>query len=74
MLLNSGLADVAAAVGVVSTFISVSVGSTAGVSSTGGMYFVTVAVISTVILGEPVSAQKVTGIGLPSTAIVVINQ
>ncbi|MBX0325067.1 DMT family transporter [Halomicroarcula sp. F13] len=73
-LMYSGAAGIAAAIGVVSTFIGVSVGSTAVVSTIGGMYFVTAAVISTVALGEPVSVQKVAGIGLALTAIVVINQ
>ena len=70
----AGLAGVAAAVGVVSTFVGVSVGSTAVVSTIGGMYFVTAAVISVVALGEPITTNKVAGIGLALVAIVVINQ
>jgi multidrug transporter EmrE-like cation transporter len=38
------------------------------------MYFVTAAVISVAALGEPLSIQKVAGIGLALVAIVVINQ
>jgi uncharacterized membrane protein len=67
------VAGVAAAVGVVSTFVGVSVGSTAVVSTVGGLYFVTAAAIGVVVLGEPVSLTKVAGIGLAVVAIVLIN-
>lgn len=73
-LLYSAIAGVAAALGVLSTFVGVTVGSTAVVSTIGGMYFVTAAVISIVALGEPLSVQKAAGIGLALVAIVVINQ
>jgi uncharacterized membrane protein len=73
-LVFSGIAGVAAAVGVVSTFVGVTVGSTAIVSTIGGMYFITAAVISVVALGEPLSPNKVVGIGLAIAAIVVINR
>ena len=72
-LLYSGIAGVAAAVGVVSTFIGVSVGSTAIVSTIGGMYFVTAAVISIAALGEPLSIRKAVGIGLAVVAMIVAN-
>ncbi|MFB6117219.1 EamA family transporter [Halosegnis sp.] len=72
-LVYAAAAGVAAAVGVVSTFIGVTVGSTAIVSTIGGMYFVTAAVISVAVLGEPVTLSKVAGIGLALVAIVVIN-
>jgi uncharacterized membrane protein len=67
------LAGVAAAVGVVSTFVGVSLGSTAVVSTVGGMYFVTAAVIGVVVLGESVSATEMLGIGLALAALIVIN-
>lgn len=70
----SAVAGVAAAVGVISTFVGVTIGSTAVVSTIGGMYFVTAAVISVAALGEPLSLQKAAGIGLALVAIVVINQ
>lgn len=73
-LLYSAIAGVAAALGVLSTFVGVTVGSTAVVSTIGGMYFVTAAVISIVALGEPLSVQKAAAIGLALVAIVVINQ
>ncbi|SFR65497.1 EamA family transporter [Halogeometricum limi] len=69
----SVVAGIAAAIGVVSTFIGVTVGSASVVSTIGGMYFVTTAVISIVALGEPLSLTKVAGIGLAVVAIVVIN-
>jgi uncharacterized membrane protein len=73
-LLFSVVAGVAAAVGVVSTFVGVSVGSTAVVATIGGMYFVTAAAIGVVALGEPISPTRVAGIGLAVVAIVLINQ
>ncbi|MFC6838046.1 EamA family transporter [Halomarina ordinaria] len=69
----AAVAGLAAAIGVVATYVGVTVGSTAVVSTIGGMYFVTAAVISIVALGEPLSASKVVGIGLALVAIVVIN-
>jgi len=73
-LLFSLVAGVAAAIGVVSTFVGVSVGSTAVVATVGGMYFVTAAAIGVLVLGEPISLTKVAGIGLAIVAIVLINQ
>jgi uncharacterized membrane protein len=66
-------AGVAAAVGVVSTFVGVSVGSTAVVSTVGGMYFVAAAAIGVLVLGESVSPTTVAGIGLAVVAIALIN-
>lgn len=73
-LVFAAIAGVAAAIGVVSTFVGVTVGSTVIVSTIGGMYFITAAVISVFPLGEPLSVNKVVGIGLALAAIVVINQ
>ncbi len=73
-LLFAGAAGVAAAVGVVSTFVGVTVGSTSVVSTIGGMYFITAAVIGVIAFGESMTLTKAAGIGLALTAIVVINQ
>lgn len=73
-LLFAGAAGVAAAIGVVSTFVGVTVGPTSIVATIGGLYFVTAAVISIVALGESVTATKVAGIALALAAIVLINQ
>ena len=73
-LVFSAAAGLAAAIGVLSTFIGVTVGSTSVVSTIGGMYFVTAAVISILVLGEPLSANKIAGIGLALAAIVLMNQ
>lgn len=73
-LVFAGAAGVAAAIGVVSTFVGVTVGPTSIVATIGGLYFVTAAVISIVALGESVTATKVAGIGLALAAIVLINQ
>jgi uncharacterized membrane protein len=73
-LLFAAAAGLAAAIGVVSTFIGVTVGPTSIVATIGGLYFVTAAVISIVALGESVTATKVAGIALALAAIVLINQ
>jgi len=72
-LFFAAIAGVAAAIGVISTFIGASIGSTTTVSTIGGMYFVTTALISTIAFGEPLSADKVVGIILAVSAIIVIN-
>jgi len=73
-VLFAAVSGIAAAIGVVSTFIGVSVGSTAIVSTIGGMYFVTAALLSVAIYGEPLSLNKAVGLCLAVVAIVVINQ
>jgi uncharacterized membrane protein len=73
-LLFAAAAGLAAAIGVVSTFIGVTVGPTSIVATIGGLYFVTAAVISIVALGESLTATKVAGIALALAAIVLINQ
>lgn len=72
-LLFATVSGVAAAVGVVSTFVGVSVGSTAVVSTIGGMYFVTATVIGVVALGDSLSVTQVAGIALVVVALVLIN-
>jgi len=73
-LLFAAAAGVSAAIGVVATFVGVTVGSTSVVATIGGMYFLTAAVISIVALGEPLTANKVAGVGLALGAIVLLNQ
>jgi len=70
----AAIAGVAAAIGVMSTFIGVTVGPTTVVSTIGGMYFVTAALISTVAFGQQLTLNKVAGICLAVAAIVVVNQ
>jgi transporter family protein len=73
-LLFAAAAGIAAAIGVVATFVGVTVGPTSVVATIGGMYFVTAAVISIVALGESVTVTKVAGIGLALGAVVLLNQ
>ncbi|GGK73201.1 hypothetical protein GCM10009067_26800 [Haloarcula sebkhae] len=73
-MMFAGAAGVAAAVGVVSTFVGVTVGPTSIVSTIGGMYFITAAVIGVIAFGESMTLTKAAGIGLALIAIVVINQ
>jgi uncharacterized membrane protein len=73
-LLFAAVAGIAAAIGVVSTFIGVTVGPTAIVATIGGMYFITASAISVLALGEPLSVNRVVGIGLAVGAIVLVNR
>lgn len=73
-ILLAAAAGIAAAIGVVSTFVGTTVGSTTVVATIGGMYFITAAVISVVAFGEPITGTKIAGIGLAVAAIVIINQ
>jgi len=73
-LLFAAVAGIAAAIGVVSTFIGVTVGPTAIVATIGGMYFITASMISVLALGEPLSVNRVVGIGLAVGAIVLVNR
>ncbi|MFD1514312.1 EamA family transporter [Halomarina rubra] len=69
----AAVSGVAAAIGVVSTFVGVTVGSTAVVSTLGGMYFITAALLSIVVFGDPIGVNEVVGIALAVCAIVIIN-
>lgn len=73
-VLFASAAGFAASVGVVATFIGVTVGSTAIVATIGGMYFVMAAAISVVALGEPLTTSKIAGVALAVAAIVLLNQ
>jgi uncharacterized membrane protein len=72
-LLFSLLAGVFAALGVISTFVGLSVGSTTVVSTIGGMYFVTATVVGVVFLGDSLTLTTGAGICLAVVAIVLIN-
>jgi uncharacterized membrane protein len=72
-LLFSLVAGVFAAVGVISTFVGLSVGSTAVVSTVGGMYFVTATVVGVAFLGDSLTLTTCAGICLAVVAIVLIN-
>jgi len=67
------VAGVFAAVGVISTFVGLSVGSTAVVSTIGGMYFVTATVVGVAFLGDSLTFTTGAGICLAVVAIVLIN-
>jgi uncharacterized membrane protein len=72
-LLFSMVAGVFAALGVISSFVGVSIGSTAVVSTIGGMYFVTATVLGILVFGESLSLTTGAGICLAVVAIVLIN-
>jgi uncharacterized membrane protein len=75
---RGGLLSVAAglfaAVGLVSLYVGLSLGSTAVVSTVGALYFVVAAAIGVFVLGEPLSPTQVAGIGLAVVSIVLISQ
>jgi drug/metabolite transporter (DMT)-like permease len=75
---RGGLLSVAAglfaAIGLVSLYVGLSLGSTATVSTVGALYFVVAAAIGVFVLGEPLSPTQVAGIGLAVVSIVLISR
>ena len=75
---RGGLLSVAAglfaALGLVSLYVGLSLGSTAVVSTVGALYFVVAAAIGVFVLSEPLSTTQVAGIGLAVVSIVLISQ
>lgn len=67
------VAGVFAAIGLVATYVGLSIGSTATVTTVGALYFVVAALIGITILGDPVSPSKVAGIILAVVAIALIT-
>lgn len=78
MGVRGGLLSVAAglfaALGLVSLYVGLSLGSTAVVSTIGALYFVVAALIGVLLLGEPLSPTRVAGIGLAVVSIVLISR
>lgn len=72
-LLSVG-AGLFAALGLVSLYVGLSLGSTAVVSTVGALYFVVAAAIGVFVLGEPLSPTRVAGIGLAIVSIVLISR
>lgn len=72
--LFSVAAGLFAAVGLVSLYVGLSMGSTAVVSTVGALYFVVAAVIGILVLGDPLSPTRAVGIGLAVVSIVLISQ
>lgn len=67
------VAGVFAAVGLVATYIGLSIGSTATVATIGALYFVVAAAIGMTVLGDPFSISKAAGVVLAIVAIVLIT-
>ena len=75
---RGGLLSVAAglfaAIGLVSLYVGLSLGSTATVSTVGALYFVVAAAIGVFALDDPLSPTQVAGIGLAVVSIVLISR
>lgn len=75
---RGGLLSIAAglfaALGLVSLYVGLSLGSTAVVSTIGALYFVVAALIGVLLLGEPLSPTRAAGIGLAVVSIVLISR
>jgi len=63
-----------AAVGLVSLYVGLSLGSTAIVSTVGALYFVVAAAIGVVVLGDSLSSTRAAGIGLAVLSIVLVSR
>lgn len=68
------VAGVFAAIGLIATYVGLSVGSTTIVSTIGAMYFVVAAVIGMVILGDELTIPKIAGVGVAVIAVALITQ
>ena len=66
------VAGVFTAIGLISTYVGLSLGSTTVVSTIGAMYFVVAAVIGVGVLGEELTLSKVAGAGFAVVAVVLI--
>ncbi|MFC6943029.1 EamA family transporter [Salinirubellus sp. GCM10025818] len=71
--LLSVAAGLFAAIGLVSLYVGLSLGSTAVVSTVGALYFVVAAFIGVLVLGDPLSPTRAVGIGLAVVSIVLIS-
>lgn len=67
-------AGVFAATGLVATYVGLSVGSTATVSTVGALYFVVAAVIGMAVLGDAVTLTKAAGVAFAVVALVLITR
>lgn len=72
-LLAAG-AGLFAGIGFVSTYLGLSSGSTTAVSTIGAMYFVVAALIGMALLGDEISATRVTGILFAGLAVIFVTQ
>lgn len=66
------IAGVFAAIGLISTYAGLSLGSTTIVSTIGAMYFVVAAMIGMAILGDELTMTKITGVVFATIAVVLI--
>ena len=66
------IAGVFAAIGLISTYIGLSLGSTTVVSTIGAMYFVVAGMIGIAVLGDELTITKVVGVGFAAIAVVLI--
>lgn len=63
-----------AGIGFVSTYLGLASGSTTAVSTIGAMYFVVAALIGMAVLGDEVSATRVTGILFAGLAVIFVTR
>ncbi|MFC5973319.1 EamA family transporter [Halomarina salina] len=66
------VAGVFTAIGLVSTYIGLSVGTTTTVSTVGAMYFVVAALIGMAVLGDELTARKVAGLAFAALGVALI--
>lgn len=62
------------AVGLVATYVGLSLGSTATVSTIGALYFVVAAVIGMAVLGDAVTVSKAAGVAAAVLALVLLTR
>ena len=70
--LLAALAGLFTAIGLISTYVGLSGGSTTIVSTIGAMYFVVAAIIGMLVLGDEVTMTKLTGIAFAAIGVALI--
>jgi bacterial/archaeal transporter family protein len=70
--LLAAIAGVFVAIGLISTYVGLSVGTTTTVSTVSAMYFVVAALIGMAILGDEVTAKKVLGLAFAAVGVILI--
>ena len=68
------IAGVFTAIGLISTYVGLSVGSTTIVSTIGAMYFVVAAILGIGFLGDELTITKIAGVGFAAIAVALITQ
>ena len=68
------IAGVFTAIGLISTYVGLSIGSTTVVSTIGAMYFIVAAVIGMIVLGDDITVTKLAGVTFAAIGVILITK